>query len=110
MSSNFGEIIKKTNSCVWGKARQRATQATPPPPARRLNLATFTHGENAKLRSHAPDPPAREREGGEIPRFLNNSTTEQYFKMLLSHEEVYYLSSPYCIGKLCSSPFYVPGK
>jgi hypothetical protein len=48
--------------------------------------------------------------GGKIPSFLNNSTAEQYFKMLLSHEDVYSFSSPYCIGKLCSSPFYVPGK
>jgi len=29
--------------------------------------------------------------------------------MLLSHEGVYSFSSPYCSGKLCSSPFYVPG-
>jgi hypothetical protein len=29
--------------------------------------------------------------------------------MLLSHEDVYSFSSPYCSGKLCSSPFYVPG-
>ncbi len=47
--------------------------------------------------------------GGGISRFSNNSTTEQYFKMLLSHEGVYSFSSPYCSGKLCSSLFYVPG-
>jgi hypothetical protein len=33
----------------------------------------------------------RRRSGGGgglgIPRFLNNSTTEQYFEMLLSHED-----------------------
>ena len=29
--------------------------------------------------------------------------------MLLSHVDVYSFSCPYCIGKLCSSPFYVPG-
>ncbi len=60
MSSNFREIIKKLIP-VFGEARQRATQATPHPPARRLNLATFTRGENAKLSRQAPNPPARLR-------------------------------------------------
>jgi hypothetical protein len=35
-SSKYGEFIKKPNFCVWGKARQRATQATPHPTASRI--------------------------------------------------------------------------
>jgi hypothetical protein len=31
MYCNFGEIIKKLYFLVWWKARQMATQATPPP-------------------------------------------------------------------------------
>ncbi len=116
MSSNLGEIVKKLIP-VFGEKLARWLPKPPPlPPARHLDLATFTRGENAKLSRQAPNPAAqmRRRCGGGgargIPRFLNNSTTEQYFEMLLSHEDVYSFSSPYCIGKLCSSPFYVPGK
>jgi len=60
---------QKTNSCVWGKARQRATQD---PPARRLDLATFTLGENVKLSCQAPNQAAHLRRlsvGGGTPRF-----------------------------------------
>ncbi len=84
----------------------------PPPPPHDAWIWRLSHvGENVKLSRQAPNPAAqmRHRSGGKIPHFLNNSTTEQYFKMLLSQEDVYSFSSPYCIGKLCSSPFYVPG-
>ncbi len=59
MSSNFREIIKKLIPVFGEKARQRATQATPHPPARCLNLVTFTRGENAELSRQAPNPAAR---------------------------------------------------
>jgi hypothetical protein len=59
MSSNFGEIIKKLIP-VFGEKPARGLPK-PPPSARRLNLATFTCGENAKLTRQAPNPPARLR-------------------------------------------------
>ncbi len=43
--------------------------------------------------------------GGQFGHFPNNSTMKQYFKMLISHEDVYSLHSPYCSVKVCSSPF-----
>ncbi len=73
---------------------------------------SHTWRKNAKLsRQDAKSGRQNETpERGGIPHFSNNSTMEQYFKMLLSHEGVYSFSSPYCSGKLCSSPFYVPGE
>ena len=109
----MGKSLKNLIS-VFGEKPARGLPKPTPPPARRLDLATLTRGENAKLSrqsaksSHPNEMPEWGRGGG-ILRFLNNSTTEQYFKMLLSHEDVYSFSSPYCIGKLCSSSFYVPG-
>ncbi len=97
-----------------GEKPARGLPKPPPPLARRLDLATLTRGENDKLRRQSaksghPNETPEWGGGGGIPRFLNNLKTEQYFKMLLLHEDVYSFSSPYCIGKLCSSPFYVPG-
>jgi hypothetical protein len=60
MSSNFGEIIKKLIP-VFGEKPGRELPKPPLPPALRLNLATFTRGENAKLSRQAPNPPARLR-------------------------------------------------
>ncbi len=83
----------------------------PPPPLHSAWIRRLSHvGKNVKLSRQAPNTAAqmRRQSGGRIPRFLNNSTTKQYFKMLLSQEDVYSFSSPYCIGKLCSSSFYVP--
>ena len=44
-SCKYGEIIKKPYFFVWGKARQRATQATPHPTASRIR--GFTRGKSA---------------------------------------------------------------
>ncbi len=54
---------------------------------------SHTWRKNAKLsRQDAKSGHQNEtQERGGIPRFSNNSTTEQYFKMLLSHEGVYSL-------------------
>jgi hypothetical protein len=51
----------KTNFCVWRKAHQRATQATPYHTA--PGFGGFTHGENAKLGYGAWNPPAGLRRG-----------------------------------------------
>ncbi len=45
--------------------------------------------------------------GGQFRHFSNNSTMKQYFKMLISHEDMYSLPSPYCSVKVRLSPFYV---
>jgi hypothetical protein len=99
MSSNFGEIIKKLIP-VFGEKPARGLPK-PPPPRTAPESGNFSQGErqiespSAKRLRHR-----MKGRGGEILRFLNNSTTEQYFKMLLSHVDVYSFSSPYCIGKL----------
>jgi hypothetical protein len=67
---------------------------------------------NAKLSRQTPKWVARMRRlsgggeggGGQFRHFSNNSTMKQYFKMLLSHKDVYSLPSPYCSVKVCSSP------
>jgi hypothetical protein len=46
MSSNFGEIVKKLIPVFGEKPARRLPKR---PPARRLDLATLTSGENAKL-------------------------------------------------------------
>jgi hypothetical protein len=51
MSSNFGEIVKKLIP-VFGEQPAKGLPK-PPPSARRLDLATFTRGENAKLSRQA---------------------------------------------------------
>jgi hypothetical protein len=61
MSSNFGEIIKILIP-VFGEKPARGLPK-PPPSTRRLNMATFTRGENAKLSRQALNPPARMRRG-----------------------------------------------
>ncbi len=78
-------------------------------------------GDSRTWGKHHIEPPRRQirppkwdtgvGEGvGKLRHFSNNSRTEQYFKMRLSHESVYSFFSPYCDGKLCSFPFYVPGR
>jgi hypothetical protein len=56
---------------------------------------------------HQNEAPEWGRGGGQFCHFSNNSTMKQYFKMLISHEDVYSLPSPYCSVKVCSFPFYV---
>ncbi len=54
MSSNLGEIIKRLIPVFGEKpARGLPKPPLPPPPARRLDLAIFTRGENAKLSRQA---------------------------------------------------------
>jgi hypothetical protein len=115
MSSNFGEIVKKLIPVFGEKPARGLPKPPPPPPPRTVPGFGDSHTwrkcqiESPSAKSGRPnETPEWGRRGG-IPGFLNNSTTEHYFKMLLSHEDVYSFSSPYCIGKLCSSPFYVPG-
>jgi hypothetical protein len=86
MSSNFVEMIKKLIS-VFGRKPARGLPK-PPPSAPRLDSATFTRGENAKLTRGAPNLPAVLRpgekgRGGKILRFYNNLITKQYFNALL---------------------------
>jgi hypothetical protein len=116
MSSNFGEIVKKLIP-VFGE--KPAKLPRPPPPPTVPESGDFHTWRKCPIESrsaksgHLIDRPDWGGGGGgdgEILSFLNHSTTEQYFKMLLSHEDVYSFSSPYCSGKLCSSPFYLPGK
>jgi hypothetical protein len=60
MSSNLGEIITKLIS-VFGEKPVRGLPKLPPTTLR-LDLVTFTRGENAKL-TRAPNPPAVLRRG-----------------------------------------------
>jgi hypothetical protein len=105
------EKSSKTNFCVWEKGLPK------PPPRTEPEFSGSHTWRNAKLsRQDAKsgcqnETPEWGRGGGKFRHFSNNSTTEQYFQMLLlSHEGVHSFSSPYCSGKLCSSPFYVPGR
>ncbi len=114
MSCNSGERDKKLIPCFWGKARQRATQATPPPPCVMPRFGDSPMWGNAKLVRQTPKWVARMRRQsgggggvGQFCHFSNNSTMKQYFKMLISHEDVYSFPSPYCSVKVCLSPFYV---
>jgi hypothetical protein len=115
VSSNFGEIIKKLIP-VFGEKPARGLPKPPlPPPHTAPESGDFymwreRQIESPTAKSGRPIETPDGGKGGKIPHFLNNSTAEKYFKMLLSHEDVYFFFSPYCIGKLCSSPFYVPGK
>ncbi len=80
-SCKYGDIIKKPNFCVWGKARQMATQATPHPTALR-NRGVYTSKErDSRTRTQNPDADLgrRERWRGEKNAKLNNSSTEQHF-------------------------------
>jgi hypothetical protein len=79
MSSNFGEIIKKTNFCVWKKARQRATQATPLRTApesgdfyKWRKCQTDSRSAESTCRIETPE----KGKGGEILRFFNNLITK----------------------------------
>ncbi len=71
---------KKPYFCVWGKAGQRATQATPHPTASR-NCGVYTWKErNSKKRTRNPDADLGHGEGGGGNNAkLNNSSTEQHF-------------------------------
>ncbi len=104
---------QKTNFCVWKKACQRATQATPLRTAPGFcdfytwrKHQTDLQGAESTRRIET----RRNGKGGKILRLYNNLITKQYFDALLLQEDVYSFSSPYCFDKLCSSPFCVPGK
>ncbi len=62
---------------------------------------------NAKMGSQNEVPEWGMGGWGQFLRFSNYSTIKQYFKMLISHEDVYSLPSSYCSIKVCSSSFYV---
>jgi hypothetical protein len=76
----------------------------------RPDLATLPRGETpnwvTKRQNGPPEWGARVGGGG-IPPIFKNSTMKQFFKMLISHEDMYSLPSPYCSVKVCSSPFYM---
>jgi hypothetical protein len=61
MSSNLGEIIQKLIP-VFGEKPVRGLPK-PPPTTLRLDSATFTRGENAKVTHGARNPPAGLRRG-----------------------------------------------
>jgi hypothetical protein len=113
MSSNLGEIIKKLIP-VFGEKPARGLPK-PPPPRTAPESGGFYTWRKRQIESpsaestHRIETPEKGK-GGKISRFLNNLTTKQYLKMLLSHEVVYSFSFPYCVDKLCSSPFCMPGK
>jgi hypothetical protein len=114
MSSNFGEIIKKLIP-VFGEKPGRGLPKPPPLPRLAPESSNFYIWRKRQI--HSPSAESTRRietpekgKGGKIPRFLNNLITKQYFKVLFSPKDVYSFSSPYCVDKLCSSPFCVPGK
>jgi hypothetical protein len=112
MSSKFGEIIKKLIS-VFGEKPGRGLPATPHPTASRFRgLYTW---RKRNIRTQTRNPPTElgrgeKGRGGENNVILNNLITKQYLDAISSQEDVHSLSSPYCIDKLCSSPFCVAGK
>jgi hypothetical protein len=113
MLSKFGEIIKKLISVFGEKPGRGLPKPTPTPP--RPYSAAFTRGENAisgrRRGIHPLNWDAEKKEGGgENNAILNNIITKQYFNAISSQEDVHSLSSPYCVDKLCSSPFCVAGK
>ena len=88
MSSNFGEIVKKLIP-VFGKKPARGLPSTDP------GVGDSHTWRNAKLsrqntKSGGQNEMSRVwEEGGKFCHFSNNSRTEKYFKMLLSHRGVY---------------------
>ena len=98
MSSDFGEIVKKLIP-VFGEKPARGLPKPTPPPRTAPESGDFYTWRKRQIESPSAKSgrPIETPDGGKrvkIPRFLNNSTTEQYFKMLLSHEDVYSFSSP----------------
>ncbi len=107
MSSNFGEILKKLIP-VFGKKPSTPLRTAP-------ESGDFYTWRNRQTDSRSAESTRRiempeKGRGGEILGFFNNFIKKQYFDALLLHKDVYSFSSPYCVVKLCSSPFCVPGK
>jgi hypothetical protein len=109
-SSKYGEFIKKPNFC--GKARQRATQATPHPTASRIRRVYTWKEHDSRMRTRNPDVElvGTRRKGGGNNAKLNNSSTVQHFDAIFSNEDRYSLFSPYCVDKMFLSPLGVAGK
>jgi hypothetical protein len=81
-SSKYGEFIKKPNFCVWGKALQRATQATPHPTASRIRGVYTWREHDSRMRTWNPDVElvgTRRKGGGGNNAKLNNSSMVQHF-------------------------------
>jgi hypothetical protein len=85
-SCKYGEIIKKPHFCVWGKARQMATQATPHPTSSRIRGVYTWKERNSRTRTRNPDAELECGEkggGGEITQNLithqRNNITTPYF-------------------------------
>ncbi len=105
---------QKTNSlCLGESPREGNPSHPPPPPCVAPRFGDSPTWGNAKLNRQTPKWVARMRRpsggggGGQFHHFSNNSTMKQYFKMLISHEDVYSLPSPYCSVRVCLAPFYV---
>jgi hypothetical protein len=80
-SSKYGEFIKKPNFCGWGKARQRATHATPHPTASRIRGVYTWKKHDSRMRTRNPyaELVGTRRKGGGNNAKLNNSSTIQHF-------------------------------
>ncbi len=77
----MGSCPLNWNFCVWGKAHQRATQATPHPTASRIRGVYTWRERDFRTRTRNPGAELRrgEKGGGENNAKLNNSRTEWYF-------------------------------
>jgi hypothetical protein len=71
MSSKYGEIIKKLISVFWGKARQRATQATPHPTVFRFRGVTWRK-RDFRTQTRNPDAELRRGEKGRGEKITQN--------------------------------------
>jgi hypothetical protein len=100
---------QKTNSLCLGESPREGNPSHPPPTPRVApRFGDSPTWGNAKLVHQTPKWVTREGVGGgQFRHFSNNSTMKQYFKMPISHEDMYSLLSPYCSVKVCLSPFYV---
>jgi hypothetical protein len=81
MSYKYGEIIKKTDFCVWGKARQRASQANPHPtnphPTASRIRGVYTWRERDFItRTWNPDAELRRGEKGRGEKITQNLITQ----------------------------------
>ena len=102
--------MEKSSKNLISLFREKPARGLPKPsptPPRRES-AEFTR-EKAQMqdtyaKSRRGIGTRREGEGGGNNAKLNNSSTDQHF------EDSYYLSSPYCVDKMCLSPFGIAGK
>jgi hypothetical protein len=107
MSHKYGEIIKNPYFFVWGNARQRATQATPPTPPRRES-AELTRGKRANAgRGGEIQKQNWDAENGGKGGKLRKTTpllNGSIFRSQIQNEDSLHPSSLYCVDKTRLSP------